>query len=122
MLRIRLSMTARGQMRPVSLVARSGQSWKVAVGIWTLVVGGFAVGIELLGPPEFRTAASVLVLVLAFLGFGVLWSVRCPKCRRSLGFAAFEKGRLMTWHEDLAFMTACPRCGYAGEYGRGGGA
>jgi hypothetical protein len=102
-------------MKRAPLVAGSGQAWKITAGIVSMGVAAIAGGIQLLGPPELRDVAVLVVLAASVFAVAVLWWVRCPRCGRSLGVWAVRTGSLTTWHEELTTVAACPDCGCSAE-------
>ena len=99
-----------------SLLARTNQTWKVAV-----LLCGF-VGVGLAVAMMFRASAQpqqdFTVPALAIIGIGVptfVWllaSMRCPRCRRSLGRHVVSQGSSSDWITRLLFADACPACGF----------
>ncbi len=70
-----------------------------------------------------RAARGDLPLFFVVLAFGIVgvaaeWSIRCPKCRRSLGWWAYSTGSPTKARAMLVNATECPYCGYAGTEAR----
>lgn len=105
-------MAKRLETKETPLVAGSGQSGKLELGIGAMVVAAVASIAQLVGPVELKNPAIVVAVASGLLGIGALLLVRCPSCGHSLGLWAFRTGSLTTWHERLLKVAACPSCGH----------
>jgi hypothetical protein len=116
-----MAVREKGGGKGAPLVAGSRQAWKVTLGLGALVVAAVASVLQLVGPGHLKDLAIAAAVASGALGIAALVSVRCPRCRRSLGVWAFRSGSLTTWHEALVEVAACPYCGREAEDGRAGG-
>lgn len=94
------------------LIEASGQGWKLTCAWVTLAFGGVATAIDLLGPPAVSVPASLAVIALGSMALLFLVQIRCPACRRSLGWWALRTQRIGRWQDGLASVERCPRCGH----------
>lgn len=113
-----MSMTPRSHRRRASLADVTGQGWKITSGIVCFVITGIATLIEQLGPRETMVAASLVAAAAGVLAVVAIWSVRCRKCRRSLGLWTFSRPMKAHAPEVLPSMPACPYCRYTGQEDR----
>lgn len=75
-----------------------------------LLAAGLAFAVQVLGPRESRLVAFGFVLATGVVALAMLVSVRCPRCRRSLGVWALKAGGVTTWQDALAGLEVCPYC------------
>ena len=85
-----------------SVIARTGQVWKLALAIGLLLVGSIAPAFEASGMSW--TVGSILAI--GGYAFGLL-TLRCPECgNRWFWSAAMDPG----WYGPLFKKPACPAC------------
>jgi len=95
-----------------SMIESSHQTWKVNAAMAALVLAGIGAVVSFAGPRQARLGADLVLFCSGFMSMGFVRSVRCPKCRKSLGWWAFRHSRLDRWREDLESLTSCPLCGF----------
>jgi predicted RNA-binding Zn-ribbon protein involved in translation (DUF1610 family) len=106
------STAALGAMFDKSVIARTGQKWKLALAI-ALVIAGAAT--LLIGLNAKAAGIAILGLPVAFAGmlFGGL-AVRCPSCGNRWVWNAMSNQGQASWLTWLASQTQCPQCGKHG--------
>lgn len=85
-----------------SVIARTGQSWKLWLAILLMLIGSFA-------PlwPRFGINWTLgTVLVVVGYAFGI-WYITCPKCRNRWFWSAALDATL---YRPLFKSSACPSC------------
>ncbi len=95
-----------------SFLESTGQQWKLNVALGTLAWGAVAGAVQFFGPRELAVPASGAVLALGTIGLVLLVRIRCPRCRKSLGFWAMRTQSFGKWQDALHTTEACPSCGY----------
>ena len=75
-----------------------------------LVVCAIAAAVQFLGPGESRLFARDVCMVVGLLALVLIWSVRCPSCRRSIGFSSFKTQSPVGWQQALSAVEECPYC------------
>lgn len=102
-----------------SWLARSGQSWKLLVGLLLFCLAGLGlVGVVwAVNTPEYSHLQfpSAAVCVLgggAWLGWLSL-ALRCPNCRAPIGRVVLRTASHDRWLESLLSLEVCPRCKHA---------
>ena len=100
-------------MYPDSVIRKTGQGWKIQVGFWLMVAGGFLMfAVELfIDSDEFYSLLSI-GLLMSFIGIVFLMStVHCPKCKANwIWMAASKRGITEKWGKGLLMLTDCPEC------------
>ncbi len=99
--------------RDRGFIAATGQGWKSTLGWIALLISGAAAVVQFLGPDETTGYAYWVVIVSGSVGVAAEWSIRCPKCRRSVGWWAYSTGTAANARDMLENAPACPRCGFA---------
>lgn len=90
-------------MQQSSVIAATGQYWKLALGVAALVVGSFVPMVEGIGM-SWTTGTVVAIAGYAF----TCLAVRCPDCgSRWLWQAALDAGL----YGPLFKRSTCPKCG-----------
>jgi hypothetical protein len=95
-----------------SFIRSTGQSWKLAVGALLFAVTGVAAAVFHLGPDQTRSSAGTAQAVAGLLAFAAIWSIRCPACRRSVGFWSFKGAVGRLGPSDLPSVKRCPYCSF----------
>jgi hypothetical protein len=100
-----------------SLIKRSGQMWKLALGGSLLAAGAGLVLLSAAGVQSSNDSRFVLTLfsgfALFFLSSVVLvLFVRCPRCHAKLAWRAVAEGSALNVAGRLLTMVRCPRCAY----------
>jgi hypothetical protein len=103
-----------------SLVARTGQTWKVYVFLVLLVGGGVAFALMIFALnslevsrwlPDSGTLSTVTV-VAGLVAFAWLWfSLRCPDCGQAIAPRVIQEEAASSWWRTLLTMSRCPNCG-----------
>lgn len=104
-------------MHTHSVIAQSGQIWKVIIGL-LLLIGGAATDMAASFIMRNNDLASLQVLSTAAAAAGFLYlctRVQCPRCRAKWIWMAVS-GKLGPRSLDaLISLDQCPKCGYAGQ-------
>ncbi len=93
-----------------SYVARTGQLWKLNIGLAGLFAGG---ALAIL--PWFNQSEPIMMLSLVGIAIGLLsliWlsiSIRCPTCRTRLVWRAMSRAKHDRWLYAL-MSSKCPVC------------
>jgi hypothetical protein len=95
-----------------SFIRSTGQSWKLAVGALLFAVTGVAAAVFHLGPDQTRSSAGTAQAVAGLLAFAAVWWIRCPACRRSVGFWSFKHAMGKFGPADLPSLSRCPYCAF----------
>ena len=103
---------------PDSVVAKSGQAWKLVAGGSVLVIAGCVLAWGLWGGGSTKIAAWALLVGL--LSMPATWfALRCPKCGARWLWMAVSKQKSLQWLDWLYAQKVCPRCGHdPGREGR----
>lgn len=86
-----------------SVLARTGQLWKLAIAVLALVIGSVAPAF----PATGMSWTVGTVLAIAGYAFGV-WAIRCPSCGQRWFWIALLDGSL---YKPLFTRAECPSCG-----------
>ena len=99
-----------------SLVAKTGQTWKLAVGVFGLLTGFVTMlfGLSRLSHGGVLYALSGLVLGVA-TAVAACISVRCCHCGMRWLWAAVRNQDQLQWLNWLLAQRVCPRCGDPGS-------
>jgi hypothetical protein len=96
-----------------SVLAKTGQLWKVWTALAGVVVGGVAllygVGINVRGGGDGWLALAGMLLVFGSLGFASA-SVSCPKCGARWVWMAVSQRDSHEYGTWLISLSSCPRC------------
>ena len=93
-------------------LSRSGYAWRMHLGNWAVLVGFFLLVAGFLRLPQWGFAPFLFGWLLAALGSGLTYSLRCRICRvnvhRCRTALSVPSSRRRAW---LAELEACPVCG-----------
>lgn len=89
-------------MFPNSVIARTGQSWKLWLAIVLMVIGSFA---PLWDGFRINWTLGTILVVVGY-AFGI-WAITCPKCSNRWFWSAALDASL---YRPLFATTACPAC------------
>lgn len=104
-----------GPAEKPSFVRATGQGWKLTLA-WVLFgVAAVAVLLDRLGPRDVALTAGVVSAIVGTLSCVAFWSIRCPSCRRSVGFWTFKQPLRTAGPEALASLRSCPYCRHPGQ-------
>ena len=100
-----------------SLINRSGQMWKLALGGGLLAAGA---GLVLLSAAGFQSSDDSRFFLTLFSGFALFFLsfvslimlVRCPRCQTKLAWRVIAKGSAFNVAGSLLTMVRCPVCSY----------
>lgn len=95
-----------------SFIRATGQGWKLVVGGLLFAVTGLAAAAFHLGPDQTRSSARTAQAVAGLLAFAAIWWIRCPACRRSVGFWSFKQAVGKFGPTDLPSVSRCPYCSF----------
>lgn len=93
-----------------NLIRSSGQEWKLTATVVALVLTGAATLFQYLGPRTTMVLGGLLILLTGFASLLLVASVRCPRCRKSLGWWAMKTQSPGSWYSVLAGLDECPCC------------
>lgn len=115
-------------MAPKGWIGRTGQRWKLVVGVILLVVGGMALiamvvvtgsANEVIGGRDRSDLIAWVAFALAAGGAGsVLWlvtAIRCPQCGSRPVWTLISARGSSQWSTRLLSLEVCPTCGFDGE-------
>lgn len=96
-----------------SVLARTGQLWKVQVGICAVLVGGVALFYGIVSDTEggggLLWIVAGLLLVLGGLAFGCV-GVSCPQCGARWVWMAVSQRNVSAYGTWLGSLSSCPMC------------
>jgi hypothetical protein len=99
-----------------SLVAKSGQTWKLGLGLSGILAGS---GIMFVGLSRLRVGGTPYALTGMALGvvagIAACVSIRCSKCGMRWLWAAVRNQDQLQWLNWLLAQRVCPRCGDRGS-------
>jgi hypothetical protein len=95
-----------------SFIRATGQRWKLAVGALLFVVIALAAAVYHLGPDQTRSSSRTAEAVAGLLACAAVWWIRCPACRRSVGFWSFKQAVGKFGPTDLPSVSRCPYCSF----------
>jgi hypothetical protein len=95
-----------------SFTAKTGQGWKVTAGNFSVAATLVAVGVSLFAPRASRFAADLAAIALGAVTITLYASIRCPRCRRSIGWHALRREPIARWYDAIALRADCPGCGH----------
>ena len=95
-----------------SFIRATGQNWKLAVGALLFAVTGLAAALYHLGPDQTRSSSGTARAVAGLLACAAVWWIRCPACRRSVGFWSFKQAAGKFGPSDLPSVSRCPYCSF----------
>jgi protein-S-isoprenylcysteine O-methyltransferase Ste14 len=93
-----------------SFIRATGQSWKMAAGVVLFAVAVIAAAVFHLGPDQTRSPSRTIEAVAGLLACAAVWWIRCPACRRSVGFWSFKQVVGKFSPADLLSVAQCPYC------------
>lgn len=101
----------------MSLLKRTGQTWKVILFIAMLVLGSVATFMQgvLKDPLGDRFAVQVAWGGVGLIVASIIWgaqAVTCPKCGLKLFVYAFRHQGFFTWFAWVLQAESCPSCGH----------
>jgi len=103
---------------------QTGQNWKMGLFNFLIFISLCLFGI-LVWRINYREALTSIIpsqgtLSLAFVSIGALaitwlwFSIRCPKCKISIGSYLMTKSDALSFFNDLSKLHRCPNCGFDG--------
>jgi predicted lysophospholipase L1 biosynthesis ABC-type transport system permease subunit len=95
-----------------AVLRASGQPWKFWLSATLLLVAGVAALVQRFGPAESRFVASASGTVAFIVALALYLSIRCPACKRSLGYWSLSKPVGSVDFASPATVGTCPMCGY----------
>jgi hypothetical protein len=84
----------------------------MCTGMALLALAGVASLIQHFGPDGTRSAASMAGVVAGTVACAAIWWIRCPGCRRSVGFWSFKHPLGQFGPADLPSVRQCPYCSF----------
>lgn len=96
-----------------SIVGKTGQSWKLGLGLTFLLIGfaTMVTGLQRLQQPNgFETCLTGIAIGLSAFA-GTCAAVRCRSCGMRWLWAAMKGQEQLQWLNWLAAQRTCPRCG-----------
>lgn len=105
-------MTRQPRRTQESFIRSTGQSWKLVVGALLFAATALAAAVFHLGPDQTRSSAGTAQAVAGLLTFAAIWWIRCPACRRSVGFWSFKHAAGKFGPTDLPAVARCPYCSF----------
>jgi hypothetical protein len=113
-----------GFMKKVTLAEKTGQNWKVLLGLSLLHLGGISVLVASL-VPAVRNAPVSLIGMMWFGGFGLAVGglvtltigVKCPACKCRFLWWLMKKLPFEIYLDEGFWPSSCPRCGFDGTIG-----
>ena len=103
-----------------SFIRATGQSWKMAAGVVLFGVAVIAAAVFHLGPDQARSPSRTIEAVAGLLACASVWWIRCPACRRSVGFWSFKQVVGKFGPADLPLVPQCPYCSPTQQRGNRG--
>ncbi|MBK9517385.1 MAG: signal peptidase II [Anaeromyxobacter sp.] len=110
-------MTPLAPAEKPSFVRATGQGWKLTLAWVLFAATAVAVLLDWLAPRDVALTASLVSAIVGTLSCVAFWSIRCPSCRRSVGFWTFKQPLRTSGPEALASLRSCPYCQHHGHEG-----